>query len=112
MNRINWLFLILAILSESIATNSLKATNGFTKLVPSIIAAVGYIGVVVFLAFAIRTIPVGIAYATWSGVGIILIALVSWLYHRQTLDAAAIIGIAFIVAGVVIMNIFSKSVVH
>ena len=112
MNRINWLFLILAIISESIATNSLKATNGFTKLVPSIIAAVGYIGVVIFLAFAIRTIPVGIAYATWSGVGIILIALVSWLYHNQKLDAAAIIGIGFIVAGVVIMNVFSKSIVH
>ena len=112
MNRMNWLFLIMAIISESIATNSLKATNGFTNIVPSIIALAGYGSVLFFLSLAIRTIPVGVAYATWSGVGIILIALVSWGYHKQTLDVPAIIGIGFIIAGVVIMNVFSKSIIH
>lgn len=112
MNSINWLFLIIAIVSESIATNALKATNGFTNLVPSIIAIVGYISVLFFLSLAIRTISVGAAYAIWSGVGIILIALVSWVYHKQTLDIPAIIGIGFIIAGVVIMNVFSRSITH
>ena len=112
MNSINWLFLIIAIISESIATNSLKASNGFTNLVPSIIALAGYGSVLFFLSLAIRTIPVGMAYAIWSGVGIILIALVSWVWHKQILDVPAIIGIGFIITGIVIMNVFSKSVTH
>jgi len=112
MNRLNWLFLIMAIISESIATNSLKASNGFTNLVPSIIALIGYGSALLFLSFAIRTISVGVAYATWSGIGIMLIALVGWLWHKQTLDAPAIIGMGLIIAGVVIMNVFSKSITH
>ena len=112
MNRVNWLFLIIAIISESIATNSLKASNGFTNIVPSIIALVGYGSVLFFLSLAIRTIPVGVAYATWSGIGIMLIALVGWLWHKQTLDTPAIIGIGLIIAGIVIMNVFSESISH
>jgi small multidrug resistance pump len=112
MSRINWFFLIMAIISESIATNSLKASNGFTNLVPSIIALVGYGSVLFFLSLAIRTIPVGVAYATWSGVGIILIALVGWFWHRQALDTPAIIGMGLIITGVVVMNVFSESVSH
>lgn len=112
MNCLNWGFLILAIVCESIATTSLKASNGFANLVPSIIAIVGYICVMLFLSFAIRTISVGVAYATWSGVGIVLISLVAWVYHKQVLDIPAIIGIGLIAAGVVIMNVFSKSVIH
>jgi len=108
----NWLFLIIAIISESIATNSLKASNGFTNIVPSVVALAGYGSVLFFLSLAIRTIPVGIAYATWSGVGIILIALVGWFWHKQTLDTPAIIGMGLIITGVVIMNAFSKSVTH
>jgi len=108
----NWVYLIIAIISESIATNSLKASNGFTNLVPSVVALAGYGSVLLFLSLAIRTIPVGVAYATWSGVGIILIALVGWLWHKQTLDTPAIIGMGLIITGVVIMNAFSKSVVH
>jgi len=110
MNRMNWLFLIVAIISESIATNSLKASNGFTNVVPSIVALVGYGSVLFFLSLAIRTIPVGLAYATWSGIGIILIAMVGWLWHRQSLDVPAIIGMGLIIAGVVIINVFSNSV--
>jgi len=108
----NWVYLIIAIISESIATNSLKASNGFTNLVPSVVALAGYGSVLFFLSLAIRTIPVGVAYATWSGVGIILIALVGWLWHKQTLDTPAIIGMGLIITGVVIMNTFSKSVIH
>jgi Membrane transporters of cations and cationic drugs len=109
MNKINWLFLIIAIVSESIATNSLKASNGFTNIVPSIIALAGYGSVLFFLSLAIRTIPVGIAYATWSGVGIIFIALVGCFWHKQRLDTAAIIGIGLIITGVVVMNVFSST---
>jgi len=112
MNRINWLFLIIAIISESIATNSLKASNGFTNIVPSIIALAGYGSVLFFLSLSIRTIHVGLAYATWSGLGIILIAFVGWIWHKQTLDVPAIIGMGLIIAGVVVMNVFSKSVSH
>jgi len=112
VSGLNWLFLAMAIIFESIATHSLKASNGFTNLVPSIIALVGYGSVLFFLSLAIRTIPVGIAYATWSGVGIVLIALVGWLWHRQALDTAAIIGMVLIIAGVVVMNVFSESVLH
>jgi len=108
----NWLYLIIAIISESIATNSLKASNGFTNVVPSIIALAGYGSVLFFLSLAIRTISVGVAYATWSGVGIVLIALIGWLWHKQALDTPAIIGMGFIITGVVIMNVFSKSVTH
>jgi len=112
MSGLNWIFLVIAIISESIATNSLKASNGFTVLVPSIIALVGYGSVLFFLSLAIRTIPVGVAYATWSGVGIILIALVGWFWHRQALDTPAIIGMGLIIAGIVVMNVFSESVTH
>jgi len=112
MNRVNWLFLIIAIVSESIATNSLKASNGFTNIVPSIVALIGYGSVLFFLSLAIRTIPVGVAYATWSGIGIILIALIGRLWHNQILDTPAIIGIGFIIIGIVIMNVFSNSVTH
>jgi len=112
MDKINWLYLIMAIIFESIATNALKATNGFTNVVPSIIAVIGYIGVLFFLSLALRTISIGVAYAIWSGAGIILIALVGWIYHKQILDVPAIIGIAFIIVGVVIMNVFSESVTH
>ena len=112
MSKINWLFLMLAIIFENIATNSLKATNAFKNVVPSIITVVGYINVLFFLSLALRTIPVGIAYATWSGVGIILLTSVSWIYHKQILDLPAIVGIGFIVAGIVIMNAFSKSMSH
>ncbi|MCL1992977.1 MAG: multidrug efflux SMR transporter [Spirochaetes bacterium] len=108
----NWLFLAIAIISESIATNSLKASIGFTRLVPSIIAIAGYISVLFFLSLSLRSIPVGVAYAIWSGVGIILIALVSWIYHKQILDTPAIIGIGFIIVGIVIMNVFSKNISH
>jgi small multidrug resistance pump len=107
-----WMFLFIAIVSEVIATSALKATGDFTRLWPSIIVVVGYAFAFYFLTLTFRTIPIGIAYAIWSGVGVALIALVAWVVYGQALDVPAFIGIAFIVAGVVVLNVFSKAVLH
>lgn len=107
-----WMFLFIAIVSEVIATSALKATADFTKLWPSVIVVVGYVSAFYFLSLTLRTIPVGIAYAIWSGVGVALIALVAWVFYGQTLDMPAFIGIALIVAGVVVLNVYSKTVPH
>lgn len=108
----NWLFLAIAIVSETIATSALKASDGFTRLWPSVAVVAGYGIAFYFLSLTLRTIPVGVAYAVWSGVGIMLISLVGWLVYGQKLDAAAIAGMGLIVAGVVVMNVFSKSAAH
>jgi small multidrug resistance pump len=107
-----WMFLFIAIVSEVIATSALKATADFTKLWPSIIVVVGYASAFYFLSLTLRTIPVGIAYAIWSGLGVALIALVAWVLYGQTLDVPAFVGIALIVAGVVVLNVYSKTVPH
>jgi small multidrug resistance pump len=108
----NYVYLGLAIVSEVIATSALKASEEFSRLVPSIIVVLGYAVAFYFLSLTLRTIPVGIAYAIWSGVGIVLIALVGVFWFRQSLDLPAIIGMALIIAGVVVVNVFSKSVPH
>ncbi|WP_407852431.1 DMT family transporter [Bordetella petrii] len=107
-----WVYLGIAIVAEIIATSALKSAEGFTRLLPSAITVAGYAVAFYFLALTLREIPVGIAYAIWSGVGIVLISLVGALLFKQHLDAPAILGIALIIAGVVIMNVFSKSVGH
>ena len=108
----NWIFLSIAIVSEVIATSGLKASEGFTVLVPSIIVAVGYSSAFFFLSLTLRTIPVGVAYAIWSGVGVALITILGWIIFDQKLDMAAIIGILLIIAGVIIMYSFSESVAY
>lgn len=108
----NYLFLATAIVAEVIATSALRATDGFTQLVPSAIVVVGYAAAFFFLSLTLKAIPIGIAYATWSGVGIVLIAAVGQLFFGQRLDLAGVIGIAFIVAGVLIVNLVSKTSVH
>ncbi|MDP3210818.1 MAG: QacE family quaternary ammonium compound efflux SMR transporter [Methylotenera sp.] len=107
-----WIFLVIAIISEVIATSALKSSAGFTRLWPSIIVVTGYASAFYFLSLTLNVIPIGIAYAIWSGVGVALIALISWLYFKQPLDFAAIVGLLLIVAGVVVINLFSKSVAH
>ena len=99
----------LAIFSEVVATSFLKSTEGFTKLVPSVIVIVGYCAAFYFLSMTLDTIPIGIAYAVWSGVGVAGIALVSVLFLDQRLDGAALIGIGLIVAGVVVLRVFSDA---
>lgn len=107
-----WLFLALAISAEIIATSALKASDGFSRFVPSAITVTGYVISFYFLSLTLRELPVGIAYAIWSGVGIVVISLIGYFVYQQTLDLAAMIGIGLIVAGVIVMNVFSRSVGH
>ena len=107
-----YLYLAIAIVGEVVGTAALKATEEFTRLIPSLIVIVGYGTAFFFLTLALRTIPVGIAYALWAGIGIVLISAASWVLYKQTLDAPAIIGIALIAGGVVVINTFSSSISH
>jgi small multidrug resistance pump len=97
---------------EVVATSSLKATQGFTRPVPSIVAIVGVAASFYFISLTVKTIPISISYSIWGGVGTILVALIGFIVYRQALDAAALVGMALIVAGVVIINLFSRSVAH
>ena len=108
----SYLLLGLAIVCEVIATSALAKTDNFTRLVPSLIVVVGYAAAFWLLSFPIRTIPVGIVYAIWSGMGIVLITAIAWIWYRETLDVPALLGLALIVLGVLVINLFSKSVGH
>lgn len=107
-----YLYLIIAIVAEVIATSALKTAEGFTRLVPSLIVVVGYAIAFYCLSLVLRTMPVGIAYAIWSGVGIVLVAAIGAVLFGQKLDLAAIIGLGLIIAGVLVVNLVSKSVSH
>ena len=107
-----WVYLAIAIVSEVVATSALKAAEGFTRFVPSVLVVVGYALAFYFLSLTLRTIPLGVAYAIWAGVGVALVALVGWAVYHQSLDIAALIGIALIVSGVIVLNLFSKTLVH
>lgn len=109
---LHYLYLFIAIVAEVIATSCLKLSENFTRLWPSVATVVGYGVAFYFLSLTLRAIPTGIAYAIWSGTGIVLISLVGWLVLGQRLDAAALAGMGLIVAGVVVINVFSKSVSH
>ncbi|MEI8355581.1 MAG: SMR family transporter [Deltaproteobacteria bacterium] len=104
-----WLFLIVAIMSEVAGTSALKSAEGFTRFWPSTIVVLGYASAFYFLSLTLKSIPVGIAYAIWSGVGTALIALVAWIFMDQKLDLPAVVGIMLIVSGVLVINAFSKS---
>ncbi|MBI9084894.1 MAG: QacE family quaternary ammonium compound efflux SMR transporter [Desulfobacterales bacterium] len=107
-----WIFLSVAIISEVIATSALKASDGFSRLWPSLVVAVGYASAFFFLSLTLKTIPVGVAYAIWSGVGVALVALIAWAFLGQALDIPAIIGLLLIMAGVVVLNLFSNTISH
>ncbi len=102
--------LFLAIVSEVVATSALRATEGFTRFLPTLFVVSGYVSAFYLLGLVLKDIPVGIAYAIWSGAGIVLVTLVAYLVYRQTLDLPAITGISLIIAGVLIINLLSKSV--
>jgi len=104
----NWYYLAAAIVAEVIATSALKASNGLSRPLPIVIVVAGYGLAFFMLSLTLRTIPVGIAYAIWSGVGIVLVTLIGFFFFGQRLDAPALIGIVFIVTGVVVMQVFSK----
>jgi|TARA_R110002073_G_scaffold25704_12_gene84840 small multidrug resistance pump len=104
-----YMYLAIAILSEVIATSALKSSDGFTKFGPSLVVILGY-GISFYcLSVVLKTIPVGVAYAIWSGMGIVLITLLGWLVFSQRLDLPAFLGMALIVAGVIVIYAFSKS---
>jgi small multidrug resistance pump len=107
-----WIFLTIAIVSEVIATSALKSSEGFSRLWPSVIVTIGYTSAFYFLSLTLKTIPIGVAYAVWAGSGVALIALIAWIFFGQALDLPAIIGLSLIVAGVVVLNLFSKTVSH
>ena len=107
-----FVYLGLAIAGEVVATSFLRASNGFSALLPSIVVVVGYAITFYFFSLALQTIPVGIGYAIWSGVGIVLIATIAYVVHGQTLDLPALIGMGLILAGVLVINLFSQSSAH
>lgn len=108
----NYAYLLLAIVAEVIATSALKASDGFSRLGPSVVVVTGYAIAFYFLSLTLRSVPVGTAYAIWSGLGVGLITLVGWIGFGQKLDLPALIGIGLIVAGVVVINAFSTASVH
>ena len=105
-------YLAIAIISEVIATSALKSSNGFSNLLPSILVIVGYSIAFYMLSLVLKTMDVGIAYAIWAGLGIVLVAIVSAVMYRQIPDLPAILGMVLIIAGVFIINVYSKTVSH
>lgn len=105
-----YIYLAIAILAEVTATSALKASDEFTKIIPVLIIVIGYGVAFYFMTLVLRTLPLGITYAIWSGMGIVLVAIAGVFLYQQIPDTPAIIGMTFIIAGVVIINIFSKTV--
>ena len=108
----NWIFLCVAIIAEVIATSALKSSEGFSKPIASVIVVLGYIIAFYCLSLTLKTIPVGIAYAIWSGVGIVLVTTIAWIVFDQKLDVWGIVGIALIMSGVLVLNLLSKTSSH
>lgn len=106
----HYFYLAIAIVAEVIATSALKAADGFSRLVPSVVVVIGYAVAFYFLSLTLRTMALGVVYAIWSGIGIALICIISALLYKQTLDLPGIIGIALIISGVLVLNLFSRSV--
>ena len=110
--NMNYVYLGVAIIAEVTANSFLKSSEGMTKLWPTLASVTGYAVSFYFLSITLKVIPTGIAYGIWSGVGIVLVSAVGWLWFKQTLDAPALAGIGMIMAGVLTINLFSKSVAH
>jgi len=108
----NWLFLGVAIFAEVIATSALKASDSFTNTTASVLVIAGYATAFYFLSLTLRTIPVGIAYAVWSGLGIVLVSGVAWFLYDQRLDTWGFVGIALIIGGVLVLNLLSRATAH
>ena len=108
----HFIYLTIAIISEVIATSALKASDGFSRLFPAVLVVVGYAAAFYFLSLSLRAIPVGIACAIWSGVGVVLISIVGAILFKQRLDTPAMVGIGLVVSGVVVLSVFSKVTPH
>lgn len=108
----HWIYLFIAITGEVVGTSALKASDGFTKPGPAIVTVIAFATAFYFLSLTLATIPIGIAYAIWSGVGIVMISLIGYFYFGQLLDLPAVVGIALILAGVLVINMLSSSTSH
>lgn len=108
----NWLFLFVAILAEVAGTSALKASEGFSKPIPSLLVLLGYGTSFYFLSLTLKAIPMGVAYAVWSGMGIVLISLLAWILYGQKLDGWGLLGIGLILIGVLTLNLLSKTANH
>jgi small multidrug resistance pump len=107
-----WMLLAIAILAEVVGTSALKASEGFSRPWPSVVVVLGYAVAFYCLSLVLRSIPVGVAYAIWSGLGIVLITLVAWVVYGQTIDLPALLGMGLIIAGVLVLNLYSKAAAH
>lgn len=106
---IAYIYLLIAVVAEVIATSALNASKGFSQWLPTIVSCLGYLIAIYFLALTMKSIPMGITYALWSGAGIVFISTIGWVVFKQNLDTAAMIGLVFILLGIVIINVFSNS---
>lgn len=107
-----WIFLFIAILGEVVATASLKLSEGFTKLIPSVVVVIGYVIAFYCLSLTLKSIPLGIAYALWSGLGIVTVSIMGWLIFGQKLDSWGLLGMLLIICGVLVLNLLSKTATH
>lgn len=107
-----YFYLAIAITAEVIATTSMKALDGFNKPLPLVLVIAGYAVSFWMLSLVVKTIPVGVAYAVWAGLGIVLVSIAAAILYDQALDLAAVAGMALIIAGVVVIQLFSQSVGH
>jgi small multidrug resistance pump len=107
-----YLYLALAIIAEVAATSALKASEEFSRLIPSLIVVVGYGVAFYFMTLVLRVIPVGVTYAIWSGLGIVLVTVVGFFLYRQTPDIPAMLGMGLIISGVVVIHVFSRTYGH
>lgn len=109
---IHYVYLFLAVVAETIGTSALQASQQFTRLWPSLLLIVAYSLAFYLLSLSLRALPVGIMYAIWSGLGIVLIAVIGWLVFGQRLDGPAVAGIGLILSGIVVIQLFSKTATH
>lgn len=107
-----WFYLAIAIAAEVMATTALKFSEGFTRAIPSLLVVIGYAGAFYFLSRVLNQIPISVAYAIWSGAGVALVGIVGWVWLGQKLDVGALVGIGLIIGGVLVINLFSKTVSH
>ena len=109
---LHYVYLVFAVIAETIGTTALQASQQFTRLGPSILVVIGYGLAFYLMALTLRHMPVGIVYAIWSGLGIFFIAVIGWLVFGQKLDLPAVLGLGFIMAGILIIHLFSKTSAH
>lgn len=107
-----YFYLLIAVVFEVVGTSALQSSQQFTRLVPSIVVLIGFTGALYFLTLTLKYMPLGIVYAIWSGFGIVLITAISFFWFRQPVDLPAIMGLTLIIAGIVIINLFSNTAVH